>query len=52
MINAANARPSIPEYPQIAEHVHQALNKVLYRLEEPKQALDEAAANSAKALGW
>lgn len=52
MINVANARSSIPEYPQIAEHVRQALNKVFYRIEEPKQALDEAAAKSAKALGW
>jgi multiple sugar transport system substrate-binding protein len=52
MINVANARSSIPEYPQIAEHVRQGLNKVFYRIEEPKQALDEAAAKSAKALGW
>jgi multiple sugar transport system substrate-binding protein len=27
MLNIANARPSIPEYPQIAEHIHQALMK-------------------------
>jgi multiple sugar transport system substrate-binding protein len=45
-------RPSIPEYPQIAEHIHQALNEVFYGLKQPKQALDEAAAKSAKVLGW
>jgi multiple sugar transport system substrate-binding protein len=52
MINVANARSSIPEYPQIAENIHQALNKVFYGIEEPKQALDDAAAKSAEALGW
>jgi multiple sugar transport system substrate-binding protein len=52
MINIANARSSIPEYPQIAEHIHQALNEVFYGIEEPKQALDDAAAKTAKALGW
>jgi multiple sugar transport system substrate-binding protein len=52
MINVANARPSIPEYLQIAEHIHQALNEVYYGTKEPKQALDDAAAKSAKALGW
>jgi multiple sugar transport system substrate-binding protein len=52
MINIANARSSIPEYPQIAEHIHQALNEVFYGIEEPNQALDDAAAKSAKALGW
>ena len=52
MINIANARSSIPEYPQIAEHIHQALNEVFYGIKEPKQALDDAAAKSAKALGW
>src|SRR5919198_4209773 len=45
-------RPSIPEYPQIAEHVRQALDDVYYGRKEPKQALDEAAAKSAKVLGW
>ncbi|MFL6349792.1 MAG: extracellular solute-binding protein [Nitrososphaeraceae archaeon] len=52
MLNIANARPSIPEYPQIAEHIHQALNEVYYGIKEHKQALDDAAAKSAKALGW
>jgi multiple sugar transport system substrate-binding protein len=52
MIPAAGIRPSIPEYPQIAEHVRQALDDVYYGRKEPKQALDDAAAQSAKVLGW
>ena len=40
MLKIAHARPSIPEYPQIAEDIHQALNDVYYGLKEPKQALD------------
>ena len=52
MLKIAHARPSIPEYPQIAEHIHQALNEVFYAIKEPKQALDDAAAKSAKTLGW
>jgi len=49
--NSSN-RSSIPEYPQIAENIHQALNDVFYGIKEPKQALDDAATKSAKALGW
>ena len=45
-------RPNIPEYPQIVEHIHQALNEVFYGIKQPKQALDNAAAKSAKVLGW
>jgi multiple sugar transport system substrate-binding protein len=52
MLKIANARPSIPEYPQIAQDIHQALDDVYYGLKEPKQALDDAAAKSAKVLGW
>jgi multiple sugar transport system substrate-binding protein len=52
MINVANARPSISEYPQVAEHIHQALNEVFYGIKEPNQASADAAAKSAKALGW
>ena len=52
MIPEGRSRPSIPEYPQIAEHIHQALNEVFYGIKEPKQALDDDAAKSAKALGW
>ena len=46
------SRPSSPEYQAIADHVRQALDEVYYGIEEPKQALDDAAAKSAKVLGW
>src|ERR687887_171653 len=49
IVLTGGTRPSIPEYPQIAEHIRQALDDVYYGLKEPKQALDEAAAKSAKA---
>ena len=52
MIESGYNRPNIPEYPQIAEHIKQALDDVFYGLKEPKQALDDAAAKSAKVLGW
>jgi hypothetical protein len=45
-------RKSIPEYQAIADHVRQALDEVYYGIKEPKQALDDAAAKSAKVLGW
>jgi multiple sugar transport system substrate-binding protein len=52
MIEIGHGRPNIPEYPQIAEHIKQALDEVYYGLKEPKQALNDAAAKSAKVLGW
>ena len=52
MMEIGRARPNIPEYPQIAEHIKQALDEVFYGLKEPKRALDDAAAKSAKVLGW
>ena len=52
MIESGYNRPNIPEYPQIAEHIKQALDDVYNGLKEPKQALDDAAVKSAKALGW
>jgi multiple sugar transport system substrate-binding protein len=52
MIPTGGSRPSIPEYQVIAEHISQALDDVYYGIKEPKQALDEAAAKSAKVLGW
>jgi multiple sugar transport system substrate-binding protein len=48
MIKIGHGRPNIPEYPQIAEHIQQALEEVYYGLKEHKQALDDAAAKSAK----
>ena len=52
MIEIGHGRPNIPEYPQIAEHIKQALDEVYYGLKDPKQALNDAAAKSAKVLGW
>jgi multiple sugar transport system substrate-binding protein len=52
MINIGHGRPNIPEYAQIADHIRQALDEVYPGLKEPKRALDDAAAKSAKALGW
>jgi multiple sugar transport system substrate-binding protein len=46
------ARRSGPEFPQIADHIRQALDEVFYGLKEPKQALDDAAVKSAKTMGW
>ena len=52
MLQLKGVRPNIREYPQIADYLRQALDEVLYHSMQPKQALDEAAAKSAKALGW
>jgi multiple sugar transport system substrate-binding protein len=52
MIPVGRARPNIPEYQAIAEHIRQALDDVFYGIKEPKQALDDAALKSAKVLGW
>ena len=46
------ARPNIPEYPQIAHYISEALNAVYYGTKDPKEALDDAAAKSALILGW
>jgi multiple sugar transport system substrate-binding protein len=50
MIPTGHSRPSISEYPQIAENVREAIEDVYYGIKEPKQALDDAAAKSAKVL--
>ena len=52
MISTGHARPSISEYPQIAENVREAIEDVYYGIKDPKQALEAAAAKSAKVLGW
>jgi multiple sugar transport system substrate-binding protein len=52
LIPDGRGRPNIPEYPQIADHVQQAINDVYENKKTSKQALDDAAAKSAKALGW
>ena len=52
MIPHGGTRPSIPEYPQIAEFLEEALDAVYYDKASPQEALDGAAEKSAKALGW
>jgi multiple sugar transport system substrate-binding protein len=52
MIPNAGTRPSIPEYPQIAEFIKEALDAVYYGSMSPKEALDDAAEKSAEILGW
>jgi multiple sugar transport system substrate-binding protein len=52
MISIGHSRPNIPEYPQIADNIKQAIDEVYFGVKEPKQALDDAALKSAKVLGW
>jgi multiple sugar transport system substrate-binding protein len=52
MIPNGGSRPNIPEYPQIAEDIHQAIQQVYNGTKQPEEALDEAAAKSARAMGW
>ena len=43
MIELGRGRPSIPEYPQIANHINQAMDDVFSGSKEPELALDDAA---------
>jgi multiple sugar transport system substrate-binding protein len=52
MIPYGKDRPNIPEYPQIAEDIHQAIQQVYNGSASPQQALSAAAAKSADTLGW
>ena len=52
MIPDGRSRPNIPEYTEIAEHIHQAIQQVYNGSASPKDALDMAAAKSADSLGW
>jgi multiple sugar transport system substrate-binding protein len=52
LVQFGHARPNIAEYPQIADHIREAIDNVYSGAKEPKQALDDAAEKSAKALGW
>ena len=40
MIPYGRSRPNIPEYPEIAEHIHQAIQQVYNGSASPKDALD------------
>jgi multiple sugar transport system substrate-binding protein len=46
------SRPSIPEFPQTAHYIEEALNAIYYGTKDPEEALDDAAAKSAIVLGW
>jgi multiple sugar transport system substrate-binding protein len=52
MVQLGRSRPNIPEFAQIDDFVTEAGKQVCHGIKEPKQALDDAAAKSAKALGW
>jgi multiple sugar transport system substrate-binding protein len=52
MIKIGQTRPNIPEFPQIASNIKQAIDQIYNGTNQPKQALDQAAAKSAKVLGW
>lgn len=52
LIAFGHARPNIPEYPQIEDHVRQAIDDVYNGTKTPKEALDDAAEKSAISLGW
>jgi multiple sugar transport system substrate-binding protein len=47
-----HSRPSISEYPQVVDSVREAIEDIYYDIKQPKQALNDASAKSAKALGW
>jgi multiple sugar transport system substrate-binding protein len=53
MIPYGRSRPNIPEYPEVAEHIHQAIQQVYNgSAASPEDALNMAAAKSADSLGW
>jgi multiple sugar transport system substrate-binding protein len=52
MVPTGLSRPSIPEYPEIADNVREAIDEVYYSKKQPNEALQDAARKSAKVLGW
>jgi multiple sugar transport system substrate-binding protein len=52
MIPLGQVRPSIPEYPLLAQDISEAIKKVVLTGMDPREALHIAAAKSAKSLGW
>ncbi len=52
MLTIGRVRPNIVEYPEIAEHIRDAISEVYHGEKLPQQALDDAASRSARALGW
>jgi multiple sugar transport system substrate-binding protein len=52
MIPYGRSRPNIPEYPEIAEHIHQAIQQVYNGSATSEDALNTATAKSVGSLGW
>jgi multiple sugar transport system substrate-binding protein len=52
MVQLGRGRPNIPEFAQIDDYVTEAGKQVCTNFKAPKQALDDAAAKSAKLMGW
>jgi multiple sugar transport system substrate-binding protein len=52
MIPYGRSRPNAAEYPEIAEHIHQAIQQIYNGTASAEDALDMAAAKSAESLGW
>jgi multiple sugar transport system substrate-binding protein len=52
MIPTGLSRPSIPEYPEIADNIREAIDEVYYGKKQSNDALQDAAVKSAKVLGW
>ncbi len=52
MLGIGHTRPNIPEYPQIADNIREAIDEVYLGMKDPKHALDDAAKKSAQVLGW
>ena len=52
MVSFGSSRPSISEYPQVADNIREAIHEVYFNIKDSKHALDDAARKSAKALGW
>jgi len=52
MIPIGQVRPSIPEYPLLAQDISEAIKSVVLNGTDPGEALQLAAAKSAKSLGW
>ena len=52
MVPEGRSRPSIAEYPVISDDIRQALDEVEHGIKNPKEGLQDAAAKSAKGLGW
>ncbi len=53
MISLGGSRPNIPEYSEISEYIHQAIQQVYNgTAASSKDVLDKAAAKSAQTLGW